>query len=562
MLVLGIHDGHNSSCALLCDGELVAAVEEERLRRVKNWDARRHPGRGPSRSMRAVLATAGVGPGDVDVVAVPFSSPGEDLATLRRLGHAGVFGSTAFAPLAASKAWRMAEVVGMLRDEGVTAPVAQVDHHRAHVASAFLTSGFDRALALTLDGKGDLLSGSVYAVDRAGMQRLREIDQLDSIAILYSAVTRALGFRADEDEGKVTALAAEGVADELVDAMLGRLFRVEGADLRGVGLRRHRNPLRYIKQATGALVTDLRRQTGGEVPRADLALGVQRLLERGCEAVLLDQVREAGPVDLCVAGGVFANVRLNRRLATLPQVSRMHVHPAMGDSGLAAGAAAAVYGERTGELPSRAVAHVFLGPDLADGQAESALRDAGMDWDRPDDPAAAVAEVLAAGHPVAVCRGRLEYGPRALGHRSILHAPDDPTAREWLNRALGRDGVMPFAPMVLAEEVDRCLEPQPASAPDAPFMTTSYAATPWMAEHCPGVVHTDGTVRPQVVSRHASPFLHRLLTRYHELTGLPCLLDTSLNSHREPIACTARDAVRVVRRAGLDHLLAGDLLTG
>jgi len=564
MLVLGIHDGHNSSCALLRDGELVAVVEEERLRRVKNWDGRRHFREGPRRSLDAVFAAANAAPGDVDVVAIAFGSPRSDLATLRRLGAADASGLAALGPLAASKAWRMAKLRRLLSSRGVVQEVEQVPHHLAHAASAFLTSGFDRAVALTLDGKGDLLSGSLHAVDRTGLSRLREIDQLDSLAILYSAVTRLLGYRTDEDEGKVTALAAEGVVDPRIDEALGRLLRFECGDLRGVGLRSHVNPLRFVKQATGALVGDLRRELSGlgRVPPADLALGAQRLLEGATVALLSDVLEDASPVDVCMAGGVFANVRLNKRLAELPAVRRTHVHPAMGDSGLAAGAAAVATCQRTGVFPSQRASGVFLGPGFAAAAAVAAVEEAGLSAQRLADPASAVSQLLAQGRTVAVCRGRMEYGPRALGRRSILAAPDDASIRKWLNRKLGRDPVMPFAPAILAEQADRCLAPRPSSAADAPFMTTSYDCTPWMRERCPGTVHVDGTARPQVVAAQANSFLHSVLTSFNEATGLPCLLNTSLNTHREPIACSPEDAVGVFLRAELDHLLVGDLLVG
>lgn len=561
MLVLGVHDGHNSSCALLRDGALVAAVEEERLRRVKNWDARRHPLDGPRLSLSAVLELAGVGLRDVDLVAIPFSSPREDQDRHLRLGHTS---GAALGPLIASKAWRMRGIRRLLDRAGVAAKRFQVHHHVAHAASAFLTSGFDRALAVTLDGKGDLLAGGVFLVDRTGIRILREIDQLDSLAILYSAVTRHLGYRTDEDEGKVTALAAEGRPDARIDDALSRLYRCRDGELVGLALRRHANPLRYVKQATGALVGDLRREIAslGSVRPADLALGAQRLLEEATTTLVRAAMAETGLADVCLAGGVFANVRLNKTLAELPAVGRTHVHPAMGDSGLSCGAAAAAHHRWTGELPSTPIGCFALGPGIDPAGAATALRDAGLTPTRPGRLAVAIAELLAAGRCVAVCRGRMEFGPRALGHRSILVAPDDASVRQWLNTRLGRDPVMPFGPVILAEEVDRCLIPREASARDDPFMTTSYDCTPWMKEHCPGVVHIDGTARPQVVRVEESPFLHEILERFRALTGLPCLVNTSLNTHREPIACTARDAIGVYERAGLDHLLVGDLLVG
>jgi len=210
---------------------------------------------------------------------------------------------------------------------------------------------------------------------------------------------------------------------------------------------------------------------------------------------------------------------------------------------------------------SWALEDVFLGPDVADGDAIAALRGADLPVRRLQGPDA-VAALLEAGRSVAVCRGPLEHGPRALGGRSILLRPDDRTAREWLNRALGRDEVMPFAPAIAASGASRCLVDVEAGAVNGRFMTTSFVATAWMREHCGAVVHDDGTARAQIVDPETNPWFAEVLAAFEARTGLPCLLNTSFNRHGEAIVATAEDAVAAWSGAGLDALVVGGFLVG
>ncbi|MCP4872115.1 MAG: hypothetical protein GY898_25700 [Proteobacteria bacterium] len=556
MNILGIHEGHDTAAALVRDGRLVAAVEEGRLRRLKGFDARRNLGGMPHRAVEAVLERGGIGPADVDVIALPLAPLHEDWARGARQIHPGTTGLAARLGSAGVKAARLARLRRFCRLRGLRGRRFFVHHHVAHAASATMTAGWESGAVLTLDGKGDLLSGLIGRFGPAGFELFEEIDQRDSVAILYSAVTQMLGFRADRDEGKVTALAAEGQADPQVRAVLdGLLAWREGPWNRGI--RSRGGPSTLVWQPTNALTSVLREalDTRG---RADVAFEMQRLLERVVLQLVQRVLELAGSGRLAAAGGVFANVTLNRTIEALDSVEALWVHPAMGDSGLAAGAALHATSVLQGTASHRP-RDVFLGPDVPDGEAIAALRARGLPVRSVQGPGE-IAALLAQGKAVAVCRGPLEHGPRALGGRSILLRPDDLDAPRWLNRALGRDEVMPFAPAVAASAAARCLHDVPLGSANGPFMTTSFRATEWMRSNCGAVVHTDGTTRAQIVDPERHPWFGELLAAFEDRTGLPCLLNTSFNRHGEAIVASAANAVETWAAAGLDALLVGGFL--
>ncbi|MFQ5528710.1 MAG: carbamoyltransferase C-terminal domain-containing protein, partial [Gemmatimonadota bacterium] len=272
----------------------------------------------------------------------------------------------------------------------------------------------------------------------------------------------------------------------------------------------------------------------------------------------------AGLRNVAVAGGVFANVHVNQVVHELPNVDRLFVHPGMGDGGLAVGAALAASVEGVADRRMAAhreqIGHVYLGPDLETTAVERALTEHGLDpepLDDWEDLADGVAALLAAGHVVARAAGRMEYGPRALGNRSILYQPTDPSVNDWLNANLKRTEFMPFAPSVMWEERHRCFEGLSGADHAAQFMTVTFNCTDWMSDSMPGVVHIDGTARPQLVRRETSAGYYAIIDAFHRRTGLPGIINTSFNMHEEPIVCSADDCVRAFLAAKLDYLAIG-----
>ncbi|MBK7978295.1 MAG: hypothetical protein IPK07_35295 [Deltaproteobacteria bacterium] len=293
--------------------------------------------------------------------------------------------------------------------------------------------------------------------------------------------------------------------------------------------------------------------------REDVAAAAQRRLEDVLVPYVLRAVRETGLDRVVVAGGVFGNVAVNRRLVERPEIRELYVQPAMTDQGIALGAALAVLSEG-GPLADFRLDHVFLGPGYGDAEMEEALRGAGAPYRRMDEPSEAIAELLAQGAVVARFDGRLELGPRALGNRSILVAATDANLPERLNVALHRASFMPFAPATLEDEADRLYPGLAKVRSTARFMTVALECADELRRACPAVIHHDGTARPQVVGARDNPGFHAILNAYRARTGIGTLLNTSFNLHEEPIVCSPADALRAFATSGVDHLALGPFL--
>jgi carbamoyltransferase len=310
-------------------------------------------------------------------------------------------------------------------------------------------------------------------------------------------------------------------------------------------------------------IRELRERLPPDSRRSDLAASIQLVFEEVGTAFVRHWLRKTGLGNLALAGGCFGNVKLNQRLHELPEVDRIFVHPAMDDGGLCVGAGFSVQ-----ELRKQAVAPaetsrlagVYLGPSYGDDEIREALSDADLEPRRDPSIHETVARLLSEGYVVARFHGRMEYGPRALGHRSILFQTTDPTVNDWLNERLGRTEFMPFGPATLAERADECYLNLGGAEDPARFMTITFDCTDTMKQRSPGVVHTDGTARPQLVDASTAPDLHGILEAYYRRTGIPSLVNTSFNVHEEPIVCSPRDAVRAFRLGTLDYLAIGSYL--
>ena len=566
--ILGINDGVSAGAALIVGGRIAAAVNEERIVRKKMAIGF------PANSIDEVLRLAGRTPRDVDAIAVAthdehFRTPAiayegwfqTNVTPIKKLQYSSASlvarwgGGSApmhklyyLSRLPASHARKRA-INALLRVRwGFQAPVHWVDHHTAHAASAYYTSGFEDAAVISVDGGGDGKSSRVFAGRGRTLTELASVDAYHSIGNFYAYVTKICGFRAHKHEGKITGLAAYGKPVYL-DALRGMLRYEDG---RYVNVSRS-----YYWSAVRAIERIL--PPGWK--KEDLAASVQALLEEIGVAYIKHWVKKIGLPDLAVAGGIFANVRLNQHLRELDGVRDLYVFPAMGDEGLAVGAAYQVLAERrdadvTAGEPYRPMS-MYFGTGYSDAEMEQALRDTGIHYEEADDVEERTAALLAEGWVVARFSGKMEYGPRALGNRSILYQPTDPTVNDWLNRRLKRTEFMPFAPITMSEYASLCfrnVDPPPRAAR---FMTLTVDCTDWMKRHCPAVVHLDGTARPQLVDKDLDPGMHRLLEAYRRRTGLPTVINTSFNMHEEPIVRSPQDALRAFLQGHLDYLAMG-----
>jgi carbamoyltransferase len=427
-----------------------------------------------------------------------------------------------------------------LSERGLLEKLRRCEHHATHAAAAYLASGYERALIVTLDGYGSGLAGSVGLGEGGRIRRLAGLPYPHSLGTFYEAVTSSLGFRPDRHAGKIVGLAAYGDPRVLAPLLLARTERTPG------GFRLLDN-----------LNVFFSRHLAAHFPMVDVAAAWQHVLEVLAAELVAHWVRETGADSLVLSGGVAANVKMNQRLHALPGVRRTFIDPDMGDGGTGVGFARQLSWPGGVGEPLR---DVYLGPAFGEDECRAALELAGLPYDRPAWLAAEIARLIHAGRVVGRFDGRMEYGPRALGNRSVLYHAREPGVNQWLNRRLGRTEFMPFAPVTRAAAASRCYEGLSGAEHAAEFMTITFDCTPWMRQHCPAAVHVDGTARPQLLRRDVNPAYDDILAEYEKLSGIPCLINTSFNMHEEPIVCTPGDAIRAFRLGRLDALVLGPYL--
>lgn len=438
-----------------------------------------------------------------------------------------------------------------------------VCHQLAHAASAFWGSEFDDALCLTYDGGmcNSPWFGGLYVADRQnGIRPLEQFSALHyaKVTSLYTFVTALLGFSPNKHEGKITGLAAYGQPTDPCRALLRRWFEEEFLEIEGV----MDWVFTYDEKRPPALLTNEARierfrKDAAHFSREEMAAAVQEFAENHIVG-LLHKARESGWVsnNICLAGGLFANVKINQRVVETG-FKGLFVAPPMTDDGTALGAAWHVLSRQPGFAP-KPLHSMYSGPSFSSGEIEGILSAEKVRFERLGDPESTVASLLATGSVVAVFQGGMEFGPRALGNRSILAQATREEINQSLNSRLNRTEFMPFAPISRIEDAAACYQDIGPVLHAAEFMTVTVNCTAWMREACPAVVHVDGTARPQLVSAQSNPFVHRVLSQYQELTGKPALVNTSFNIHEEPIVCSPIDALRGFFESGLDYLYLGD----
>ncbi|HLC66787.1 MAG TPA: carbamoyltransferase C-terminal domain-containing protein, partial [Candidatus Nanoarchaeia archaeon] len=433
-----------------------------------------------------------------------------------------------------------------LRKCGIRAPMERQDHHTNHAASVFYSSGFKKCLILTADGRGDGLCASVSIGTAAGMERIAATDSHNSFGHLYGGVTEALGFGYGDGEGKTEALAAFGKETDFYHK-LKKYMHVRGLALEGKIF-----PHQRLFSVPASRMIQGHRQE-------DVAYACQRLLEETFTQLARNAIRQTGIRNIAVAGGIFLNVKLNQALLDLPEVDDIYIHPAAGDTGISTGAAF-VSQERDG-IQSTRWRHAYLGDEATDAQIKTALRNSGLAFEKVSDIAGTVGEeLLPKGHIIGWFQGRMEYGPRALGNRSVLISPLNPHSPFKVRSTIKkRPAFQPFCPSMLHEVEHRYVH-NPKKV-DALFMILTITAKDRMVEQAPAVVFPpDRSVRLQTVERETNPRYHALIRAFGKETGTPIVLNTSFNRSGEAIACTPAQAIANLTVGKLDYLAIGDYL--
>jgi carbamoyltransferase len=572
LYTLGINAAfHDSAACLVRDGVVIAAAEEERFTHVKHakrpvpfsaWEL-------PYHAIDYCLAEADIVLADVRHVAYSYDPTPE----LERFGGAPAL-TLPLSPSAHARAgdgespWHplfLSSVVNAPRQLAGGVPhhlqrrfrgVAHdgpfswhfVEHHLAHEASAFLAAPYERCAVLTMDGRGEHATTSYGVFDGDAYRRIGQVDLPHSLGLLYERVTRYLGFLHSSDEYKVMALASYGTP-VLVDAMR------ELVAYRGEG--------RYeVADTDLAARFGPRRERGAalEPHHCDVAHALQVVLEETVLRIVGWLADATGEHHLAIAGGVGLNCVMNAKIRDLGPFRDVWVQPAAGDAGTALGAALWIDFRARGVRGDWRMEHAYLGPSFDDAAIEAFLLDAQLPYRRLSDVAAQTAALLAENRVVGWFQGRMEFGPRALGARSILASPIDPGMQQRLNRIKDREDFRPVAPVVLEHKARDWFRAGRDAPPRAPFMLFVYDVEPERATRIPAVRHVDGTARVQTVDAAQHALLHALLTEFDALTGVPVLVNTSFNTRGEPIVCTPRDAVECFWTSPLDALVIGSFL--
>jgi carbamoyltransferase len=555
MITLGINYSqmHDSSACIVRDGELLFAVAEERLSRLK------HDAGFPRLAIQACLDFAGVRAKQLDEVCFGWQTAGpvyrHDLK-LYALGewpatYVNVLNSTRhFASMwhQESGAKRFVQCFG-----DVKARMRFVDHHLAHAISAYAYSGFADSAIVIMDGRGAWEATSIWHGKDGRIQHVLTIPFPDSVGWFYSEFTGYLGFQPNSDEWKVMGLAPYGQPGVKLDAFIDTdagPYRVHTKRLNGNGA----GAFSGMTELLGAP-----RVAESEIDdrHKNIAYAVQDCCERAMMSVVRMALEKTGSRNLCLAGGVALNSKANGKIAASGLVENIFVQPAASDDGVALGAALAPYMDRGGRLPNKAMRHAYLGPAFDDAAIETALRTYKLRYTRVDDPAGVAAELLSRGKILGWFQGRMEFGPRALGSRSILADPRDLEMTVKVNNAVKfREWWRPFAPSFKKEAAGEFLE----SATDSPFMILTAQVRPEKRGVIPAVTHVDGSARPQTVEKEINPLYWRLIDEFGKRTGVPVIMNTSFNLRGEAIVHTPTDAVRTFFSSGMDALVIGGFL--
>ena len=555
MITLGLNYNrkHDSSACIVRDGELLFAVAEERISRIK------HDAGFPRLAIQACLDFTRIRADELDEVCFGWTTAGPGFRhDLKCLASGGL-------PLTYQNVLTTSVYfLSMRHQQGGVKPFRQwfgdgkarmrfVEHHLAHAISAYAYSGFDEAAVVVMDGRGAWEATSIWHGKAGKLEHVFTMPFPDSLGRFYSQFTGYLGFQPNSDEWKVMGLAPYGRAKIKLDAFIdtdASPYRVHAKRIFGNG----RGEFSDIISALGP-----QRLPESEID--DRHKNIAYAVQDACELAMMNVVRMAVEKtrcrNLCMAGGVALNSKANGKIVASGLVGKIFVQPAASDDGVALGAALAPYLENGGRLPNKVMRHAYLGPAFEDSAVENALRTYKLPYTHLDDPAATAAELLSQGKILGWFQGRMEFGPRALGSRSILADSRDPGMNARVNKAVKfREWWRPFAPSLKKEAAAEYLE----SATDSPFMILTAQVRPEKRGVIPAVTHVDGSARPQTVEKEINPLYWHLLDEFEKRTGVPVVMNTSFNLRGEAIVHTPTDAVRTFFSSGMDALVIGSFL--
>lgn len=558
MKIIGIGFLSESSVCLIENGKVKYAISQERLNRIKNWWGN------PYKAIDFVLketknkikdinifSTHGLSSLNKDVPDKDYFKIKEkeilcsNLDKKRKKSQIKYLHQRFKHEIKANK--RVFRNVNSLKKRYKRVEV--YDHHEAHAASAYFSSGWNSCYTLTIDGWGDNSSSKLYKSINGKLIKISSSNTIDSLGYFYGSITKLLGFKPHRHEGKILGLAAFGdykkaysyISKMISYDKINKSFK--GNFEKGIYLPKYNNPnLKLLKKKFNA---------------RDIAAAAQKRLEE----VIMEFIKDNIPNNskLALAGGVFANVKINQKISELKNIKEIFVYPNMGDGGLSVGSALLSYYKKKNYVPKK-ISNMYLGPKYSNSEIFNLLKKNKFKFMKISKPEKFIAKKLHDGAVVACFQGRMEFGPRALGNRSILVNACDKSVNDWLNKKLKRTEFMPFAPITIKKYSKKMYKNLDSKIMALKYMTTTAKCTVEAYKRSPAAVHVDRTARPQLISKNDNLKIYNLLNEYFKISKIPNLINTSFNVHEEPIVCTPSDALRAFKSSKLDYLYIGDYI--
>jgi len=559
MVIIGLHNDEDSGACLMKDGVLLGAVSEERLNRIKLYKGL------PVKSLEYFIKKYNLNLDQIDYFAYGWHGRKHNCREYaEKLSKRIIYALKNDAHCADIIKDRITvekeidnETLGKFQEWMMELGIPEekiyyLDHHKSHAWSAFSTSPFESAFVFTFDGRGDLKSATVsVGTKEDGLQECDYLLTFDSLGYLYGKITNYLGFRPHRHEGKVTGLAAYGNSDKTIE-LFRKLVRWEnGSIISNLGF------YKPFFSVSNELRKELDRYS-----REDIAAGVQK----HCEEIVakfikywIKKINKPEINNVCLAGGLFANVKINQKISEIEDIDNVYIFPHMGDGGLPVGSACYLNYMLSGQAKI-AMPTIYLGPEYSNGEVLEALKRFSNEvvFQPVTNKVDEIVSDLIKERVVGYFDTRMEYGPRALGARSILYHARDKKVNDWLNERLKRTEFMPFAPVTTIEHGQECYINWNKEDVCSYFMTITYDCTESFKRKHKGVVHVDGTARPQIVKEELNGDYYRIVKNYCEKTGERALINTSFNQHEEPIVCSPNDAIESLIIDNVDILYIGD----
>ncbi len=559
MKIIGINYLSESSVALIENGEVKFAISQERLNRIKNWYGN------PYKAVNFVLKATKNKIRDIDIFATHGSSALEKEIP-NKINFDNKIQEIKFSKLNTNQ--KKKQILNLKKRLSREIKVKKrtlknlenlkkrykkleiFDHHDAHAASAYFYSGWKKCTVLTIDGWGDHFSSKFYETNNGILKNLSKSSSIDSLGYFYGSITKLLGFKPHRHEGKVLGLAAYGnykKAYKYISKMIS--YDYKNKSFKG----NYENGL-YIANFDNKNLNFLKRLFSS----ADIAAATQKRIEEVIIDFLQDNLNRK--TNLALAGGVFANVKINQKISELKNVKEIFVYPNMGDGGLAVGCGILAY-NKFKKFKPRLTRTMYLGSEYSNKEILNSLKkNKKLEFFRIKNPEKFLAQKLHQGKVVACFQGRMEFGPRALGNRSILVSACDNLVNKWLNKKLKRTEFMPFAPITLDSYANQMYHNLKPLKKAVQFMTSTVKCKKEIIDKSPASVHIDKTARPQIIDKKTNPRIYKILKEYKTISGIPNLINTSFNVHEEPIVCSPSDALRAFKTSDLDYLFIGDYI--